>query len=108
MRIMTLAELGRNLGRKGLELRAGGQSGDAQALSRFPDVDSESVEELAEEGQAFEAEAICALEDSAQWPFRSRVHRSRDPFPSIAVSRSRTRTMTVFERRRFPDRLKAA
>jgi hypothetical protein len=44
---------------------AAGQSGDIQALPREEDVDSESVEELAEEGQDFEAEAISGVEGAA-------------------------------------------
>src|SRR5580700_3325060 len=45
-------------GRRGLGPNSGGQSGDIQALPRVEDVDSESVEELAEEGQSFEAEVV--------------------------------------------------
>ncbi len=41
-----------------------GQSGDTQGLPETPVADSESVEELAEEGQAFEAEAIDAIENA--------------------------------------------
>jgi len=41
-----------------------GQSGDIQQLSRVADADSESVEELAEEGNAFEAEAVQGVEDA--------------------------------------------
>ena len=43
---------------------AAGQSGDIQGLPREEDVDPESVEELAEEGQDFEAEAIGGVEDA--------------------------------------------
>jgi len=43
---------------------AAGQSGDIQGLSNRAEADSESVEELAEEGQAFEAEAIDAVENA--------------------------------------------
>jgi hypothetical protein len=43
---------------------AAGQSGDIQGLSNEAEADSESVEELLEEGQAFEAEAIMAVEDA--------------------------------------------
>lgn len=43
---------------------AAGQSGDIQGLPREEDVDSESVEELAEEGQDFEAEAISGVESA--------------------------------------------
>jgi hypothetical protein len=41
-----------------------GQSGDTQGLSDIEQADSESVEELAEEGQAEEAEVIDAVENS--------------------------------------------
>ena len=41
-----------------------GQSGDLQQLSDVADVDSESVEELVEEGNAFEAEAVQGVEDA--------------------------------------------
>jgi hypothetical protein len=40
-----------------------GQSGDTQGLSDEEDVDSESVVELLQEGQAFEAEAIGGVEN---------------------------------------------
>jgi hypothetical protein len=41
-----------------------GQSGDIQQLSNLADADSESVEELLEEGNAFEAAAIQGVEDA--------------------------------------------
>lgn len=41
-----------------------GQSGDNQGLPDAAEADSESVEELAEEGQAFEAEVIEGVEDA--------------------------------------------
>jgi len=44
--------------RRGLGSAAAGQSGDLQGLSRGEDADSESEEELLEEGQSFEAEAV--------------------------------------------------
>jgi hypothetical protein len=51
-------------GRRGLGPNSGGQSGDIQALPRVEDVDSESVEELAEEGQSFEAEVVSGVENA--------------------------------------------
>jgi hypothetical protein len=42
---------------------AAGQSGDIQEISDITDADSESVEELLEEGNTFEAEAIEGVED---------------------------------------------
>jgi hypothetical protein len=41
-----------------------GQSGDTQGLSDIEDVDSESVRELLEEGQTFEAEAVMGVENA--------------------------------------------
>jgi hypothetical protein len=49
-------------GRRGMGARSGGQAGDTQGLSASPDVDSESVEELLEEGQSFEAEVLNGVE----------------------------------------------
>jgi hypothetical protein len=42
--------------------RSGAQSGDLQGLREIESADSESVEELAEEGNAFEAEAVAGVE----------------------------------------------
>ena len=47
---------------KGRGSRTAGQSGDTEGLSDVEDVDSESVEELVEEGQDFEAELVDAVE----------------------------------------------
>ena len=41
-----------------------GQSGDLQQFSDIADADSESVEELLEEGNAMEAEAVEGVEDA--------------------------------------------
>ncbi len=41
-----------------------GQSGDIQQLSDAPGADSESVEELLEEGNTFEAEAVAGVENA--------------------------------------------
>ena len=48
----------------GLGPESAGQSGDLQQLSDVPDADSESVDELLEEGNAFEAEAVEGVEDA--------------------------------------------
>jgi hypothetical protein len=53
-----------SFGKRGLGSRSGGQSGDTQGLAAGPDVDSESVEELLEEGQSYEAEVIQGVEDA--------------------------------------------
>lgn len=52
-------------GPRGLGARSGGQAGDTQGISSRVDVDSESVEELLEEGQSFEAEAVSGVENAA-------------------------------------------
>jgi hypothetical protein len=44
--------------------RSGGQSGDLQGLSNREGADSESVDELLEEGNAFEADVIQGVEDA--------------------------------------------
>lgn len=44
--------------------RSAGQSGDIQGLSGAAAADSESVEELLEEGQAFEAGVVSGVEDA--------------------------------------------
>ncbi len=47
----------------GLGARTGGQSGDTQGLSGVEETDSESVKELLEEGQSFEAEVVGGVEN---------------------------------------------
>lgn len=47
---------------RGLGSAAAGQSGDLEGLSRVADADSESVEELLEEGQSFEAGVVRGVE----------------------------------------------
>ena len=49
---------------EGLGARSGGQSGDLQGLSDAEGADSESVDELLEEGNAFEAEAVKGVQDA--------------------------------------------
>ena len=49
---------------KGLGTRAGAGSGDLQGISILENADSESAEELLEEGQAFEAGVISGVEDA--------------------------------------------
>jgi hypothetical protein len=49
---------------KGPGARAAGQSGDIERLSRVARADSQSVEELAEEGQPFEAEVLAGVEEA--------------------------------------------
>src|SRR5271169_3956951 len=49
---------------EGLGTRAGEQSGDLQGLSNVQGADSESVDELLEEGNAFEADVVKGVEDA--------------------------------------------
>src|SRR5258708_30341593 len=49
----------------GLSARSGGQSGDLQGLSNVGRANSESVDELLEEGNSFEAEVVKGVEDAA-------------------------------------------
>src|ERR1700724_220910 len=49
---------------RGIGLEAGGQAGDTMGLSRDEMAGPESVEELIEEGQAYEAAAISGVEDA--------------------------------------------
>jgi hypothetical protein len=49
---------------EGLDSHSGDQSGDLQGLPRRPVADSESVEDLVEEGNAFEANAVIGVEDA--------------------------------------------
>jgi hypothetical protein len=55
-----------------------GQSGDTQGLSDVAEAGSESVEELVEEGQSFEAEAISGVEDAPD-PDVAEVHTKQVP-----------------------------
>ena len=50
---------------QGLGAGSGGQSGDLQGLSGVASADSESVEELIEEGNALEAEVVKGVQDAA-------------------------------------------
>ena len=52
------------LDERGLGPEAGGQAGDTEGLSRAELADSESVEELVEEGQAFEAGIVNGVENA--------------------------------------------
>jgi hypothetical protein len=63
---------------EGLAARSGGQSGDLQGLSSREGVDSESVDELLEEGNAFEAEVVKGVEDAGDAEERE-VHTHEVP-----------------------------
>ncbi len=49
---------------EGLGPRSSGQSGDLQGLSSLEGADSESVDELLEEGNAFEADVVKGVQDA--------------------------------------------
>jgi hypothetical protein len=59
-------------------LESGGQSGDTQALPPESDVADESVKELAEDGQPYEAGIIAGVEDAGNHPERP-VRSHEDP-----------------------------
>jgi hypothetical protein len=63
---------------RGTGSAAAGQSGDLQGLSRRPEADSESVEELVEEGQAYEAEIVSAIENAPD-PDQGEIHAHELP-----------------------------
>jgi hypothetical protein len=50
---------------QGMRSRTAGQSGDLQGLSNVEAADSESVDELIEEGNAFEADVVAGVEDAS-------------------------------------------
>jgi hypothetical protein len=64
--------------KEGLGPNSAGQSGDTQGLSDVAEADSESVEELLEEGQSFEAEAISGVENAPDADV-SEVHTRQVP-----------------------------
>jgi hypothetical protein len=68
---------------RGLGPESAGQSGDLQGLSDTAGADSESVEELIEEGQALEADAVTGVEDAPDADTREvHVHeRPEDDVP---------------------------
>jgi hypothetical protein len=74
---------------QGLGPDSAGQSGDLQGLSEVADADSESVEELVEEGQALEAEAVEGVEDAPDADVKEvRVHeRPEDDVPEEYLDR---------------------
>ena len=63
---------------KGTGPGSGGQSGDTQGLSDVAEASSESVEELIEEGQFFEAEVISGVENAPD-PDVAEVHTRQVP-----------------------------
>jgi hypothetical protein len=62
----------------GTAARSAGQSGSLQGLSDIEAADSESVDELIEEGNAFEAEVVQGVEDAPD-PDQAEVHTHEVP-----------------------------
>ena len=61
---------------EGRGARSGEQSGDLQGLSNREGADSESVDELLEEGNAFEADVVKGVEDAGD---EGEVHTHEEP-----------------------------
>lgn len=75
---------------QGIGPDSAGQSGDLQGLSEVPDADSESVQELVEEGQALEAGVIEGVEegsDSEKTPEVRTHERPEDDVPQEYLDR---------------------
>jgi hypothetical protein len=73
-----LDELGSDPGQVGPE--SGGQSGDAQGLPGSGEAAMESVEELVEDDQSYEADVIEGVEEAGDHPERPvRSHEDRRP-----------------------------
>lgn len=71
-------EMGSDPGEVGAD--SGGQSGDTQGLSRSSDDSEESVTELAESGQGYEADLLEGMEDAADHPEEPvRVREDQNP-----------------------------
>ncbi len=79
-----LDELGIDPGQVGPD--SGGQSGDPQGLSEVEEANEESVEELMETDQVYEAAAVKGVEDAAnhpEWPAHPHEeYRKSDDFPT--------------------------
>ena len=63
----------------------GGQSGDEEGLPDEPEASSESIEELADEGQAFEAEVIDGVENAPLADEGERIFHERVETPNENV-----------------------
>ena len=85
-----LDELGTDPGQVGSD--SGGQSGDAQGLSDIEEANEESVEELADTDQAFEADVVQGVEDAGDHPekevrsHQDKNHRRDDDIPPENVA----------------------
>lgn len=68
---------------RGADPDSGGQSGDTQGLSNYAEAGSESVEELTESGQSFEAELISGIEEAGDHPEQELYVRERETPPAF-------------------------
>ena len=72
-----LDELGDDPGQVGSD--SAGQSGDAQGLSPIEEANEESVEELSDTDQAYDADVVQGVEDAGDHPEREvRSHQDRN------------------------------
>jgi len=72
-----LDELGDDPGQVGSD--SAGQSGDAQGLSNIKEANEESVQELADTEQAYEADAVQGVEDAGDHPEKEvRSHQDQN------------------------------
>ena len=69
---------------EGMGPGSAGQSGDTQGLSDVAEAGSESVEELVEEGQSFEAEVISGVENAPD-PDVAEVHTKQVPEDDVPL-----------------------
>ena len=78
--LVTSLDVAATSGRRGFGAHSAGQSGDTQGLSNAEEADSESVEELVEEGQDFEAGVVGGVEDAdaSQGEVRTKQVREDD------------------------------
>ena len=78
--LVTSLDVVATSGRRGFGAHSAGQSGDTQGLSNAEGADSESVEELVEEGQDFEAGVVAGVEDAdaSQGEVRTKQVREDD------------------------------
>lgn len=68
-----------------------GQSGDTQGLSDVAEVTSESVKELVEEGQFFEAEVVSGIENAADTDDSEEVRTREVPEEDVPLEKRKRR-----------------
>jgi hypothetical protein len=70
-------ELGNDPGQTGAD--SAGQSGGSEGLSDIQQASDQSIEELADEGQALESDALAGVEYAGDHPEKSVPTHERDP-----------------------------